>query len=63
MPLKTDASLCEGHGQLVAVDPDSFELDGNLTVRHRELPTGAVPALLREAVMACPTEALKIADR
>lgn len=62
MRLGVDRSLCEGHGQCVAVDPDSFELDDEMTVLYHEPAQGSDVALLKEAVMACPSGALTLEE-
>ncbi|MCW2607012.1 MAG: 3Fe-4S ferredoxin [Frankiales bacterium] len=63
MRIVLDPSKCSSIGMCESVAPDVFEVgdDGALTVLQPEQPDSR-RALMQEAVAACPTGALSLAD-
>lgn len=63
MRLVVDHNKCTGLGLCEAVAPDIFEVqdDGTLRVLD-ENPEAAVRATLEEAILSCPTEALRLEE-
>ncbi len=63
--VKVDVEVpkCVGHGVCEGLTPGVFEVgdDGFVEVRQDAVP-GTDPALLRQAVAACPNSALSIED-
>lgn len=63
MKIVHDTNLCESHGMCAAVDPDRFELDENdYLVIHAVEVSDADLDLVRQAVDACPRQALSLKD-
>jgi ferredoxin len=63
MRLVVDWNKCSGLGMCESLAPEVFELDddGSLVVHAQEVPEGQENDV-REAVAACPTEALSLLD-
>jgi len=63
MKIVHDEKLCESHGMCAAVDPDRFELDDNdFLVIHEVEVSDADLDTVRQAVDACPRQALSLKD-
>jgi ferredoxin len=63
MKIVHDGNLCESHGMCAAVDPDRFELDDNdILVVHEVEVSDADLDTVRQAVDACPRQALSLKD-
>lgn len=56
-----DYERCEGHGMCEQAAPQEFRLDdeGELHLRHTEVPPALVPAV-QAAVRVCPVAALAV---
>lgn len=63
MKVEVDRSRCTAIGMCEAVDPDRFEVgeNGELIVHVEDVALGA-RATVEEAILACPTAALRLAD-
>lgn len=63
MRIVHDAELCEAHGVCTSIDPELFELDDDdrLTIHSLE-PDESKRALLEQAVIRCPRQALSIQE-
>lgn len=58
-----DEVLCEAHGVCESIDPELFQLDDDdrLTVLQPE-PGESKRALVEQAVIRCPRQALRLQD-
>ena len=63
MKIIHDAVLCEAHGVCEIIDPELFELDDDdrLTI-HDLSPDESKRAVVEQAVIRCPRQALSIQD-
>lgn len=61
MKINVDWDRCTGMGMCESLAPDVFEVDddGSLILHAEEVPEG-MESDVREAVAACPTEALSL---
>ena len=63
MRVVVDRDRCVGSGACEALAPDVFEVDDDgVLVVHRESPDDGEQPDVRDAVNACPTRALSLAD-
>jgi ferredoxin len=61
MKVVVDRTKCEGLGSCEAIAPDRFEVDAYGTlVLHKDEVSPDDLDIVQEAVMSCPTEALRI---
>ncbi|RBY86488.1 ferredoxin [Blastococcus sp. TF02A-30] len=61
--IEVDRDRCVGSGTCEALAPDVFEVDDDgVLVVHREEPGEEELDDVRDAVQACPTRALALAD-
>jgi ferredoxin len=61
--IEVDRERCVGSGTCEALAPDVFEVDDDgVLVLHREQPGPGEVDDVRDAVQACPTRALALAD-
>jgi ferredoxin len=61
--VEVDRERCVGSGACEALAPDVFEVDDEgLLVVHRSRPAGSELADVEDAVRACPTRALSLAE-
>ncbi|MCW2511051.1 MAG: hypothetical protein JWR11_93 [Mycobacterium sp.] len=61
MKVTVDPDLCEANGLCVAAAPDIFDLAGDEVVDIVDSePPPALEAAVRDAVTACPKQALRI---
>ena len=61
--IEVDRERCVGSGSCEALAPDVFEVDDDgVLVLHRERPGEQELDDVRDAVQACPTRALALAD-
>ena len=61
--VQVDPELCVGSGACEALAPDVFEVDDDgILVVHRPEPADDELPDVREAVRACPTRALSLAE-
>ena len=62
MKAKVDPDLCGGCGPCAEICPEVFELQGDIAVVIvDEVPSGS-EAACREAMEACPTDAISIEE-
>jgi ferredoxin len=63
MKVEVDLGLCRSYAICVGVAPDVFELDddGVLVVLRPDVATGDEDRM-REAALACPTQAILLTD-
>ena len=58
-----DCELCVGSGSCEMLAPDVFEVDDDgVLVVHREEPADDELSDVRDAVQACPTRSLSLAE-
>lgn len=62
MKVEVDMGLCGSHGQCEFVAPEVFELDDEGELTYVEEPGRDQEDLVRQAVRACPTRAIRIRD-
>jgi ferredoxin len=62
MRIIVDLTVCDSHGQCALVAPDIFTLDENLDLHYQECPSESLRDAALEAVLTCPTQAIKIED-
>ena len=61
--IAVDRERCVGSGACEALAPDVFEVDDDgVLVVHRAEPSGEELGDVEEAVQACPTRALSLAE-
>jgi len=61
--IEVDRERCVGSGSCEALAPDVFEVDDEgVLVVHRSEPTGDELSDVEDAVQACPTRALSLAE-
>ena len=61
--IEVDRERCVGSGACEALAPDVFEVDDEgLLVVHRSEPAADELSDVRDAVQACPTRALSLAE-
>ena len=62
-PIEVDRERCVGSGSCEALAPDVFEVDDEgVLVVHRSEPAGDELGDVEDAVQACPTRALSLAE-
>lgn len=61
--IKVDFDLCESNAMCEALAPDIFELDDDDFLQiHSDVVTPENEALVRQAVAACPRNAISIVE-
>ncbi|MGW5113462.1 ferredoxin [Nocardia sp. NPDC004123] len=62
MEISIDRSLCDGHGQCIAVSEGLFDFDENGTTILTADPTEDQRPLAELAAAACPSLAISVSD-
>jgi ferredoxin len=61
--VSVDPVLCEAHGVCMSIEPEVFELgDDDILVILEENPSEDKRALIEQAVIRCPRQALSLQD-
>lgn len=61
--IKVDRGVCQGYGNCVLADPETFDLDDGGLVTLRTAEVGADrAAAVRRAAYDCPTEAISLVE-
>lgn len=61
--IKADRAVCQGYGNCVLADPDTFDIDDDgLVVLHRESVDDDGRAAARRAAYDCPSEAITLVE-